>query len=272
MLNGVHVNKGNCRLIMQIFESKYATVSYEITDDCLLFTMTFCNGQNQFSPDSVRSFNQALDCILAETKKIVKQNSAVLRAALVTVGQGKFYSTGLMLNEPEVQKDLPKHLSKNYLPLMGRFLVFPLVTVAAINGHAYAGGMVMAMANDFRIMRQDRGHLCMNEIELPSPVPAGMAAVINAKTPNPSAIRDCFLSAKRFSAEESLKFGLVDNICSEEACLREAKQLAKEKARLIALMPIVESIKRDMYPEAIALLEKPGTMKHVTELIMKSKL
>lgn len=257
---------------MQIFESKYAKVSYEISDDCLLFIMTMCNGQNQFSPDSVKSFNQALDSILAETVKIGKQNPSVQRAALVTVGQGKFYSTGLMLNDPEVQKDLPKHLSKNYLPLMGRFLVFPIVTVAAINGHAYAGGMVMAMANDFRIMREDRGHLCMNEIELPSPVPAGMAAIINAKTSDPAAIRDCFLSAKRFTAQESLKLGLVDKICSEEACLNEAKQLAKEKARLIALMPIVESIKRDLYPEAISLLENAGTMKHVTELIMKSKL
>lgn len=257
---------------MRIFECKHATVAYEIAGDCVLFTMTMCSGQNQFSPDSVRSFNEALDSILVETAKIAKQDSSVQRAALITVGNGKFYSTGLMLNDPEVQRDLPKHLSKNYLPLMGRFLVFPLVTVAAINGHAYAGGMVLAMCNDFRVMRQDRGYLCMNEIELPSPVPAGMAAVLKAKTADPATFRDCFLSAKRFSADESLKCGLVDKICSEEACLMEAKQIATEKARLIALMPIVESIKRDLYPEAISLFEKPGTMKHVTELIMKSKL
>lgn len=252
--------------------SDYVKVRHEIHGDCVIFIFTFCNGQNQFNPDSIKAIHEALDTVKTQVRQIAKQNSAVKRAALVTIGEGKFYSTGLMLSHPFVQKNLPDFLSKHYLPLMGRFLVFPIVTVAALNGHGFAGGMVMAVAHDFRVMRSDRGYLCMNEIELPSPVPAGMAAVIRAKTPSPNTVRDIFLNAKRYSAKESLELGLVDMIASEEACLGEAIEMAKKHARTIALMPIVESIKRDMYPEAIELCEKPDSMQHVPELIMKSKL
>lgn len=257
---------------MMIYSSDYAELSYSLHGDCAIFTIKLNRGQNQFSPSSVLSINEALTVVEKKAVDLAKQNDSIQRAALVTVGAGKYYSTGLMLQDSEVQSDLPKFLSKHYLQLMGRLLVFPLVTVAAINGHAFAGGMVMAMANDFRVMRADRGFLCMNEIELPSPVPAGMAAVVRAKTSSPSALRDCFLSAKRFSAQEALNLRLLDKISSEEKCLEDAVKLAIKSARLISLMPIVQSIKRDLYPDAIELLENPGSMKHVPELIMKSKL
>lgn len=244
-----------------------------IEDDCALYVMKMDNGQNQFNPDSVRYLNEALSAIREDSYAVARKDDSVTRAVLVTTGTGKFYSTGLHLQDTRVADNLPEFLSKHYLPLMGRFLVFPLVTVAAINGHAFAGGMVMAMAHDYRVMRSGRGFLCMNEIELPSPVPAGMAAVIRAKTTSPSTIRDCLLVAKRFPAEEAKALKLIDEAAADEAgCLQVAIELAKKQARPIALIPIVESIKRDLYPEAIALLENPGTMQHVPQLIMKSRL
>ena len=47
---------------------------------------------------------------------------------------------------------------------MYRLLTFPLVTIAAINGHAFAGGMMLALACDFRIMTSGKGMLSMNEV------------------------------------------------------------------------------------------------------------
>lgn len=43
-------------------------------------------------------------------------------------------------------------------------MTFPLVTVAAVNGHAFAGGMILALACDFRIMNADKGMMSMNEV------------------------------------------------------------------------------------------------------------
>lgn len=257
-----------------LYSSKFVQAeSLKIDGDCVIFVVRFCNDQNMFNPDSVKAISEVLDIIREEAIRVARKDEKVTRAALVTTGQGKFYSTGLQLRDHRVQADLPGFLSKQYLPLMGKLLVFPMVSVAAINGHAFAGGMVMAMSHDFRVMRKGRGFLCMNEIELPSPVPAGMAAVIRTKFSNPSVVRDCLLEAKRFPAEEALELGIIDDTAGDEQeCLERAIELAKMKARAIALFPITESIKRDLYPEAIQLLEKPDSMKHVPELIMKSKL
>ncbi len=255
-----------------IYQSELATLDQQIHDDCIVFIMRLCKGQNQFNYQAVKSLNDMLDIVLERAKQEARQNPKVTRSTLVTMGEGKFYSTGLSLQEPKVQADLPTFLSKHYLPLMGRFLCIPMVSVAAINGHAFAGGMVMAMAHDYRVMRCDRGYLCMNEIELPSPIPAGMAATIKAKLSRPDIARDCLQAGRRFKADEAKDLNMVDEVCSEAECLGKAIELAVKHARLIALMPIVEQIKRELYPEAIRLLEAPGSMKLVPELIMKSKL
>lgn len=60
--------------------------------------------------------------------------------------------------------------------LLSRLLVFPIPTIAAINGHAFAGGFCLALAHDYRIMKHADGKkaiwLCMNEIDFGANVSA----------------------------------------------------------------------------------------------------
>lgn len=257
---------------MIVYEAESLSVILKEIDDCAVFVMTMNDGQNQFYLGSIAKFNEALDIIeqkLSEFRVSGKYN----KAALVTTGTGKYFSTGLKLGSPETSSNLGDFLGKHYLPLMGRFLDFPLVTIAAINGHAYAGGMVLALAHDWRVMNSQRGYLCMNEIDIPSPIPEGMAAVIKAKILSPSVVRDCLQVGKRFTADEAFKLGFIDGMKqNSEDCFEEAVDLAVKLARSVGLGLIVKQIKREMYKDAIHSLENPGDMKYVPEIILKSKL
>lgn len=71
--------------------------------------------------------------------------------------------------------DLPKAMTSHlFFPrvlnaLLGRFLTFPIPTIAAINGHCFAGGFTLALAHDFRIMKQAEGKAqiwcALNEVD-----------------------------------------------------------------------------------------------------------
>jgi len=110
-------------------------------------------GENRFGLDMVRALNDALD----QVEKTVGQGNP---GALVTTGEGKFFSNGLDLDY--VLAGHADFLPVHFEPLLKRFLTFPIPTVAALNGHAFAGGCLLAMAHDYRVMQTGKGFLCMN--------------------------------------------------------------------------------------------------------------
>jgi enoyl-CoA hydratase/carnithine racemase len=97
---------------------------------------------------------------------------------LVTVGLGKFYSNGLDLNWMAANKSQSAANLLEAHKIFARLLNLPVPTIAAINGHAYAAGMMLALSHDFRVMRDDRGFLCLPEVDLHMPFTPGMNAVI----------------------------------------------------------------------------------------------
>ncbi len=63
------------------------------------------------------------------------------------------------------------------------------ITVAAVNGHAFAAGAMLATAHDHVVMREDRGYWCLPEVDLGLPLTAAMYAVVAAHLPAPDAAR-----------------------------------------------------------------------------------
>ncbi|KAF0534788.1 ClpP/crotonase [Gigaspora margarita] len=189
-----------------------------LTREGPLFILSMQNGENRFTTNFINEINAILD----EIENIIKHENSE-RAALITIGEGKV-------------------------------LTFPIPTVAAINGHAFAGGFMLALAHDYRVMRADRGYMCMNEIEIPYSPHPGMAAIIRIKM-TPKTYRDCMIQAHRFTGPDALDQGLVDIIASENDVLPKAKELALKWSKRASAGAIYGNLKEEMYVEAINYLE-----------------
>lgn len=217
-------------------------------------------GEGRFNEEFVRAFNTALDTILEDKSA----------RALITMGTGKIYSNGLDLQQLVSRPDPHLFLTNHYLQLVRRFLTLPLLTIAAVQGHAFAGGMVLALAHDYRLMRSDRGFLSMNEVLLPSTIPPGMAEVVKSRLRCPQARRECMLQGRRFTPEEAVKLGMLDGVAGVDDLVDEALKIVDAKQGTYGNRTVISNIKKALYSEACAALQIPEpaeTFAHV-----KSKL
>ncbi|MFT6392394.1 MAG: enoyl-CoA hydratase/carnithine racemase, partial [Ilumatobacter sp.] len=122
-----------------------------------VFLLDMGEGEKRFNPDAIAALNGALD-------QVEDAYSTGEQVALVTTGTGKFFSNGIDLDwmfgdEP---KDVPAFL-QSMMEMWARVMSLPIPTVAAINGHAFAGGAMFSQAHDHVLMRSDRGFWCVNE-------------------------------------------------------------------------------------------------------------
>ncbi|TQS32479.1 hypothetical protein Golomagni_07201, partial [Golovinomyces magnicellulatus] len=100
---------------------------------------------------------------------------------ITTSGIPKFYSNGLDL---ELAIQTPGFWALFY-SVWARFLSFPMPTIALLNGHTYAGGLMLSMAHDYRLAPSPRGFLCLNEVLFGAPLKPPMAAIFRHKLSPP---------------------------------------------------------------------------------------
>jgi len=210
-----------------------------------VFILTMQSGENRFNRFFVEAMNEALDSVERSDGP----------AALVTVGgEEKFYSNGLDLAwlSGDGQSEAPQFI-KAVLRLLGRVLAFPIPTAAAMNGHSFAAGAMLALAHDFRVMRADRGFFCLPEVDINIPFAPGMTALIKSRL-TPNVFRDLLLTGKRIGGIEAKELGIVDEAVPADKVLPWAMGLVSPLANKDR--STFRAIKRGMWPEALALLEK----------------
>jgi len=205
--------------------------------------LTMQSGENRFNRAFVEALNGALDEVEGSGGP----------AALVTVGEDKFYSNGLDLTwlTGEGAAEGPAFVGR-FLALIGRFLALPLPTVAAINGHAYAGGGMFALAHDFRVMRADRGFFCLPEVDIGIPFAPGLRTLIQMKL-DPSVSRDLMLTGRRLGGTDAAALRVIDETADADTLL--ARAIARAESLATKDRATYGTIKRGMYESAIRLLE-----------------
>ncbi len=134
--------------------------------------------------------------------------------ALVTTATGKFWSLGLDLDWMAANPaEIEDHVARMH-ELMASVLVADFPTVAAIQGHAFAGGAMLALAHDTQIMREDRGYFCLPEIDLPVPFTPGLCGLIAARLPRRVA-HEAMLTGRRYGGIDAAAAGIVDEAVPE---------------------------------------------------------
>ena len=175
--------------------------------------------ENRFTPEWLETANSHLDAVTAGSAP----------AALVTIGGGKFYSNGLDLEWLGSHADEAVKYVTSVQELLARVLALPVPTIAAVNGHAFGAGAMLAMAHDFRVMRTDRGYFCFPEADIKIPFTPGMAALVQAKL-TPAAAVASMTTGRRFGGAEARDIGLVDSTAEESALLAAAVDVVRPLA------------------------------------------
>jgi len=208
--------------------------------------LRFDDGENRFNDRFLGDLEAALDRVEAGDA-----------TALVTVGTGRFYSTGLDL--PWLMgdgKDQSGGFVARLQEFLARVLVFPIPTVAAINGHAFAGGAMLSLAHDSRLMRTDRGFFCLPEIDLATgqPLTPGMTALIGARLPRQS-FHEALLTGRRYGGEEAFARGMVESHHGADDLLPAAR--ARARALGSHERDSVVNVKRSMWAHVEQALLRP---------------
>ena len=165
--------------------------------------------ENRFSPDWLKQVHAHLDTVVASP------------APLVTTGDGKFYSNGLDLDYVMANPEQLTEYVAQVQELFARVLALPVPTIAAIPGHAFGAGAMLAMAHDWRAMRTGRGYFCFPEVDINIPFTPGMSALVQAKlTPQTATTAMC--TGLRYGAEAAVAAGLVDSVAEEADLLASA--------------------------------------------------
>ena len=146
----------------------------------------------------------------------------------------------------------PGDYIRSVLAIMGRVLVFPTYTVAAINGHAFGAGSQLSLAHDYRVMREDRGYWCMPEIDMGAPLHPGMTAMIQARVPRQSA-HELIVTGTRYPAALAREKRIVDEQAGEAEVVSRAVAVAAGFAG--KAHPAMSLLKRGMYANVLEALK-----------------
>ncbi|KAJ4881238.1 hypothetical protein Rs2_38293 [Raphanus sativus] len=223
-----------------------------------LLTLTGDN-EHRFNPDTIAT----IISLLGQAKSQANRGSV-----LITTAHGKFFSNGFDLAWAQSSGSLTgaaerlHQMVESFKPVVAALLDLPMPTIAALNGHAAAAGLMLALSHDYIYMRRDRGVLYMSEVDIGLSMPDYFAAMVRCKIGTSAARREVLLSGKKIRGEEAVGFGIVDSAAHDsaegvvEATVGLAEKLSAKKWK----GDVYASIRKSLYPELCEILGLKATV------------
>jgi enoyl-CoA hydratase len=202
--------------------------------------------------------------------------------AVVLTGSGNIFSAGVDLirlcdDGPAYRDEFVPRISK----LVNALFRFPKPLVAAVNGHAIAGGCIMACTADHRIMARSNGRIGVPELLVGVPLPTTALEVVRFVVP-PHHMQAVVYGGATYSADEALAIGLVDEIVEPAVLLdhavtvaghlaaysAEAFALTKRQLRAPALANIAAGA--DLDAEVLPVWQDAATLTRIRDYIART--
>jgi enoyl-CoA hydratase len=194
---------------------------------------------------------ELLDALLGELNGAGED----VRAVILT-GTGSIFSAGVDLFR--VTREGADYV-RRFLPLLSRFLrtlfTFPRPVVAAVNGHAIAGGCVIVLACDTRLMAEGTGTIGVPELVVGVPFPTSALEVVRFAVPADK-VQSLVYTGRTLSAREALGAGLVDELVAPDALLGRAQELAQRLALIPP--PAYRLTKQSLRAAALGRIDEAG--------------
>lgn len=192
--------------------------------------------------------------LLEEGRAAVDSLAAAEPGAAVIVGRERFFSAGVDLKavpglDADGQRSMVEGINRLFLGWYG----FPRPLVCAVNGHAIAGGLILALCGDYRVGSEGAGKLGLTELRAGIPYPAAAMAIVRAELAAP-AVRVLALRAELVEAgPAAVELGLLDELVAGDSVLDRAIEVASS----FALLPrsAYSRVKRQLRGETVAALQ-----------------
>jgi len=221
---------------------------FEFVLDEHMAVVTMNSGENRFNFPFFEAFHEVLDEIEHKTEANV---------LIVKSSHEKIWSNGIDLDWllPAVEKAGPQLRNKfqaEMYSLLKRVLTYPMLTIAAITGHAFAGGAFLSFAHDFRFMRSDRGWLCLPEVDIGMTLGPVFSAISRRAIPM-YMFEEMQYTGIRLTAQECVEHHIVKKACHMDDLMNEvlafAKTLNKDRE-------LIRKMKMETHKEILAVIDE----------------
>lgn len=220
---------------------------------------------------------ESLVAALAEAESDPDVKGILLTAA------GKIFCPGLDLQElVKLDRDAMERFMRRFSAAVLTLYTFPKPCVAVMHGHALAGGCVLSLCADWRVLR--RGAIVgLNEVKVGVPLPFGVALIVREIVPK-NRLTEVALLGRNFSDEDAVRAGVADELA--EASTIEAMSLerldefiAKDPfafgvTKRYLRSPVVERIRANnqlLLPEWLDAWFSAGTQARISAIVADLK-
>ncbi|SLM29276.1 Enoyl-CoA hydratase [Desulfamplus magnetovallimortis] len=211
--------------------------------------VSMCNGSNRQNLEFAETMNRIFDEIEADND---------IFSLVLTSSDEKNFSQGVdieWMGGKLAENDLEsiKAFMYGMNRVFKRILLMPLPVIAAINGHAFGNGAMLACACDFRFMKKDRGFFCFPEVDINIPFLPGMIAFVRKAIPEYK-FNELKLTGKRVTALELAEHHIIEKASDD---IDELKSDVMEFARTFTKKRgIFGEHKRRMYKSVVAVMDE----------------